>query len=541
MPAFLRADQSFTLNRTGFDPGGSGIQKFEFEQRINNAPWAADNAEWVEEQIFIDPTKQNLEPGDTLSFRLRAIDNAHNVEPWTADPGDATTTLYRWSVTGQVTDNTGTSVSGAAVTTTPAALGAATTGPEGDYARYLIAGDPATLDWAKPGYGNLPATTLPAPHDVRRDVVLPPAVDAMLNGSFEAANWGVWQPGGTAAPTLSAAAANTGAQGVLLAPAGERFSQPHRLSNTNISYEQSARLNLHGGAAMVTWLSGIDFAEELLWARRGPDGTWSSPTTLAKKPYGGYDVVAGSDGLLHIVATTENGLIYLRQTSSTTWAAPEAVPSSTPAQQLQLIYGPDGALHLLWVEYVPADSIVRLRHSRRAPGGGWSATVAAGTLEGASLGSYGAALAPNGALLLGYLERNSENAIGDRLWTRERRPDGQWTSPVLLQQSPNERLALGWDGKLVIGEDGRAHMLWTWMHHFGSYIRYDTFYAARDGAIWSAAQRIFIGADAAALALGPDGAPHALLGRGDNFLYYTTLRDNVWISRERVPGTRRAG
>jgi len=537
LPAFLRADRAFNLNRAGSDPGGSGIRKFEFEQRINGAPWAANNAEWVESQIFINPMNQGMEPGDTISFRLRAIDNAHNVEPWTADPGDATTTLYRWSVTGRVTDNTGTPVSGAAVTTNPAALGAATTDPEGGYARYLTAADPTTLDWAKPGYGNLPATTLPAPHDVRRDVALPPADDAMLNGGFEAANWGAWQPGGTAAPTLSAAAANTGAQGALLAPAGERFGQPHRLSNTDSSYEQSARLNLHGGAAMVTWLSGNDFAEELLWARRGPDGTWSSPTTLTKKPYGGYDVVAGSDGLLHIVATTENGLIYLRQTGANTWAAPEAVSSSMPSQEPYLIRGPDGALHLLWVEYVHPGSIVHLRYSRRASGGGWSVPVTAVTLERASLGGYGAALTPNGALLLGYLEWNFEDAIGDRLWTRERRPDGQWMPPALLQQAPNERLALRWDGNLVIGDDGRAHMLWTWMHHFGSYIRYDTFYAAHDGATWSAAQRIFIGADSAALALGPDGAPHALLGRGDNFLYYTTLRDGVWILPERVPGT----
>ena len=534
LPAFLRADRPFPLNRTGFDPGGSGIQKIEFEQRNNNAPWAANNAEWVESQIFIDPTKQDLEPGDTLSFRLRAIDNAHNVEPWTADPGDATTTLYRWSVTGRVTDNTGTSVSGAAVTTTPAALGAATTGPEGDYARYLIAGDPTTLDWAKPGYGNLPATTLPAPHDVRRDVALPPAVDAVLNGDFEAANWGAWQPGGTAAPTLSAAAANTGAQGVLLAPVGARFSQPHRLSNTDTVRETNARLNLQGSTPTVMWLSGADYVSQLLWSRREPDGTWTSPAALAQLSGGSYEVVVDDDGLLHVVLFAESGLIYLRQTSPTAWAAPEAVPSSTPAQHLQLIYGPDGALHLLWVENIPADSIVRLRYSRRAPGGGWSAPVAAVTLEGASLGNYGAALTPNGALLLGYLEWNFENAIGDRLWTRERRPDGQWTSPVLLQQSPDARLALDWNGNLTVGQDGRAHMLWTRSHRFPFHTRNDTYYAAHDGATWSAAQRIFIGANAVVLALGPDGAPHALLGRGDNFLYYTTLRDNVWVSPERM-------
>ena len=551
LPAFLRADRSFNLNRTGFDPGGSGIRKFEFEQQINGAPWAANNAECVEGQIFIDPTKQSLEPGDTISFRLRAIDNAHNVEPWTADPGDATTTLYRWSVTGRVTDNTGTPVSGAAVTTTPAALGVATTDPEGGYARYLTAADSTTLDWTKPGYGNLPATTLPAPHDARRDVALPPAVDAVLNGGFEAANWGAWQPGGTAAPTLSAAAANTGAQGALLAPMGTRFGPASRVSNIDTT-TNSVRLHLHGDKLSVTWVRGAGYAGELMWSQRGPDGVWTSSLRLTSLGWV-YDVASDSDGFLHIAAATQNSLIYLRQTGPNSWAAPETVSGATGLVSLQLIHGPDGALHLLWANDFDSP---RLFYSRRVSGGGWSVPETIDELNKESrLDGFGAAVTPNGTLLLGYLELASDYPRDSRLWVRERRVGGQWSPATLLQQTVSDvgvdvefkdDMKLWWDSNLMIGVDGRAHMLWTVSHEIFPYpTRNDVHYAVNDGAVWSEAQRIFVGAKAMALALGPDRTPHALVGKDDTIPYpdkdpyYMVLRDGVWLSPERVEGITR--
>lgn len=531
LPVFLRSDQSYRLTRDGFDPGGSGIQSYELEQRLASAPWAAYTGEWTENQTVIEPAQ----PGDTVAYRLRATDNAHNVEPWPAEPGDARTTYYSWATAGRVTDNAGAPVYGAAVTTSPAALGAPTTGSEGEYARYLLAAVPATLDWAKSGYGDLPATTLLTTLDILLDVALPPAGDVVLGGDFEDADWGTWQPGGTISPTLSVAAAHTGVQGALLAPAAARFGPPYRLSNTSVDIEEGVRLHLHRGAATVTWLSGDGAHFELKWARRGPDGAWTPPATLAAAAWGGYDLVAGSDGLLHVVATSESGLIYRRQIGPTTWAAPEAVPASLPSQEPRLLRGPDGALHLLWVEY--DDRVINLRYSRRAPAGGWSAPVVAAALPEAVLGGYGAALTPGGALLLGYLEWNDEDDIGDRLWTRERRPNGQWTEPMLLQQTENERLAIRWDGNLVVGSDGRAHMLWSRMHHFISYIRNDTYYAVGGGgASWSAARRIFIDGEAAALAVGPDGAPHALLSLWGEY-GYTTQRDGMWLPLERVAGT----
>jgi len=534
LPPFLRADQPYALIRGGFDPGGSGIQEFEFQRRGGEAGWAAHSAEWTENQTVIDPVQQGAEPGDSVAYRLRATDKAHNVEPWPAEPGDARATYYSWATSGRVTDNSGAPVVAATVTTSSDALGEATSGPEGNYARYLLAAAPAALNWAKPGYGDLPATTLPGPLDTQLDVALPPADDVVLGGDFEAAAWGAWQPGGTVTPTLSVAAAHTGAQGALLGPAGARFGPHDPLATTDDATEQNIQLHLPGGAPVVTWQTGHGQPNELFWARRGPDGAWTPPALLLNQAYGGYNAVAGGDGLLHVVAATENGIVYLRQTGPTTWAAPEAVPASSPSQDPQLVRGSDGALHLLWEEH--GDEALNLRYSRRAPGGGWSAPVVAAALGGSFLGGYGAALAPGGTLLLGYLEWNFDDAIGDRLWARERQPNGQWTAPTLLQQA--ERLAIRWDGNLTVGSDGRAHMLWTWMLHTTNELRYDTFYAMRAGGIWGAAQRIFIGSEPVALAVGPDAAPHALLtGQPDNQLYYTIQRNGAWLPPERVAGT----
>lgn len=536
--AFSPLDEAITLTRRGFDPGRSGIANYLLQWRRNGGAWADWPREWVVDRTVFDPAAWGIAPGDTVDFRLRGVDAAHNVEAWPGEPGDASTTFYSRAVTGRVLDNTGTPVGNAAMTADPALAGAPLSGPDGDYARFLTApAAPLTLVWAKPGYGGLPATTFAATtRDVGLDVVLPPADDALAGGDFEAAGWGAWVAAGSPAPALSAEAAHTGAQGALLAPRPPRFAPAQLASNTPSITASDVHLGVRDGAATIVWLedtSGNDHGP-LRVARRGPDGVMSPPATLLPQAYYGFKTVSDGDGLLHIVARTENNVIYRQQTGDTTWAAPETLPSP-PMLISELVHGPDGALHLLMQSF-PGSGSYQLTYSRRAPSGGWSAPVVIAERDRSNLYHVGAAVAPDGGLHVVYLESNYEDADGDQLWARERRPNGTWTAPALLHQAG--RAEISSDQPPVIDRSGRVHVLWNLNTYTIFNSRTDVYYAVKQGASWSSKQRLFAdaGIGVHALAIGPDDVVHALLIGRDNAVRYVTREvDGVWRVRELVP------
>ena len=90
----------------GVDPGGSGIKSYDVQTRQDNGPWT----NWKTNTTDTAATFTGA-AGSTIQFRVRARDNAQNLEAWPAS-ADATTVLYTWGISGVVTDNRGAPVHG---------------------------------------------------------------------------------------------------------------------------------------------------------------------------------------------------------------------------------------------------------------------------------------------------------------------------------------------------------------------------------------------------------------------------------------------
>ena len=437
-----------------------------------------------------------------------------------------TTSLFSWSATGRVVDNTGAPVAGASVTTDPATLGEATSGPDGEYARYLESAALAvTLNWAKPGYGDLPPTTFTTDLNVAPTIALPPADNAIVDGTFES-GWGAWTPGGSPAPTLNAAARHTGATGAQLVAPPAPFATQERLTATADEPESDVQLGIDGAAVTVLWAEGIpDGSQTLRHARRHATGFWSSGKLIDDIGLG-YDSIA-HDGNLHVVAPTPAGLMYLRQNGGS-WSAPETIPNSVLAREPQIIVGADGTPHAFWLVQVVEAYGFELKTSWRGPNG-WSTPLVVARVGDLELfGGFGVVAGPDGALQLIYLKDRFEMM---ELWARLRRPDGQWTADSMLQ----EWRYIVWSAPPVVTPDGRVFFLWSQVDESDPY-RYDMYYACGDGATWTGPQHVFEDTGIASYSAGPDGSIHAIVNWGGEVRYTRRAPDGAWLSPESIPG-----
>ena len=190
-----------------------------------------------------------------MTSECAGTDKAQNVEAWRAVGADATTTLYTWSVSGNVTDNRGAPVANMTVATGPAALQAMPSGIDGGYAAYVAdASDSYTASWNKAAYGSLPETAFPPAEDAHVDIVMPPSDNVVQNWGFEDGN-NAWQFGGS----LNAAATNTSHHSGLSAAFLGSGAEPLRTVTTlagplrNFSPPIDSTMD-SGGAIHSVWL-----------------------------------------------------------------------------------------------------------------------------------------------------------------------------------------------------------------------------------------------------------------------------------------------
>jgi Tol biopolymer transport system component len=211
-PAYSRGMISLTWS--GFDRGGSGIQNYDVQVRDMAV------GQWIDRDMGTPGTSTAFDgtPGHTYQFRLRARDNAQNVEPWPSDT-NAQTTFFSWKLSGLALDNIGVPVIGAVPTTKPAAFETITSLEDGAYAAY-VAQEQATYkaSWSKNGYGSLPQTSFDTNGNVTFDVALPPVDNLLKNWGFENGVFTSedWISGGTVAPLMITSTVHTGKYAVVL-------------------------------------------------------------------------------------------------------------------------------------------------------------------------------------------------------------------------------------------------------------------------------------------------------------------------------------
>jgi hypothetical protein len=267
---------SVALLWRGYDLGGSGIQSYDVQ--------AQDTADsiWTDVLTATDSTGTTFKCtlGHTYRFRVRGRDGAGNVEPWPPGNGDTHTTCYLWGISGVLRDNGGAPVPGAAITTSPAAIRAATSDADGVYAAH-VSTDAATYSAsvAKAGYAILPATVLTGTADAQVDFILPPADNVVANWGFEAGSLAPdWQTGGLYPAVITTTLRHTGAQAACLGQTALSFTTPVKLSNADVG---AGGLQMApdgtGGVHMVwqEWHPGE--RDTAMYARRAADGTWIVP------------------------------------------------------------------------------------------------------------------------------------------------------------------------------------------------------------------------------------------------------------------------
>ncbi len=187
VPRLASSMNGITLSWSGSDVG-SGIARYELQYKRDGVNW--------ETAYLPDPTVTSTpftgQSGQTVSFRVHAIDNVGNRERWVASPdGEGQTTFYRERYVGRVFDNRQTGIPGVRI------LGSTNpdipflSGPDGRYDAYAFDGF-YYLRASHPAYGPLPDVVAPGWNVTDRvDIALPPKTVAVTNGGFESglAGW----------------------------------------------------------------------------------------------------------------------------------------------------------------------------------------------------------------------------------------------------------------------------------------------------------------------------------------------------------------
>lgn len=134
----------------------------------------------------------------------------------------------------------------------------------------------------------------------------------------------------------------------------------------------------------------------------------------------------------------------------------------------QVAVGPDGALHAVYYDRVPAGDVVRYRRS--ADGRDWSPPETVSPEQGRNWGPD-IAIGADGTVVVAY--DHAEADLRSRGWVRERGPSGWGTAvpvtPAGARESGSGHVAIAGDGRLAyvyigkeLGPEHRFRAWWTW-------------------------------------------------------------------------------
>jgi hypothetical protein len=203
---------SFAASWAGADVGPAGIASYDVQYRDGSGPWT----DWL---ITTTQTSAifNGAYGHTYYFRSRACDRANNLETYPPGNGDASTTVYQYSLTGQAFGNRDQPISVATVQANPVAMNTALSVHNGTFELYFASGGTYGLTAARSGFSPLPPMlNLIIPNTSMNPIFyLPPIDDQIIDGHFESGDLSAWIATGDITPTITTTA-HTGFNGVLL-------------------------------------------------------------------------------------------------------------------------------------------------------------------------------------------------------------------------------------------------------------------------------------------------------------------------------------
>jgi uncharacterized repeat protein (TIGR01451 family) len=575
LPGYARNDP--LVSWSGSDPGGSGIQTYDVQYRDLPA------GSWTDWQMATTDTSATFSgiSGHTYAFRSRATDKAQNIESWPSGNGDTSTTLYAWRASGTVSDNTGTPVIDANTTTMPTAFITLPSDRDGAYGAY-VADSAATysLSWDKSGYGGLPVTSFRPDQDAEIDTSLPPANNIVLNSGFESGSLSGWLASGAITPVVNSTLKHTGIYATRLG--GQQFAPPWDLSS---GLGKQPRIAVDANKTLhAVWAAGADYDEEIFYAYRAGDGTWSIPQNIYSSPNwsGGPQLVVDDAAVVHVVwpdfTSGEWDIYYAQRTSDGTWSSPQNISHDSGwSFHPQVSLDNAGNIHVVWYNSPTTSSDRQVFYARREKNGTWSAPEKiSATLHSssdpqlatdssnvvhvmwldrytrsdvyyarrASSGTWSAPqkLPSSSSGISMFQFSMDDNDIAHVVWEGftptesdiyylTRSSDGTWSIPVNISRS-----GAAHDGRLGIDDQENVHVVWA----SGGEI----YYARRaSSGFWSIPQNISNNASSSympLLAASESGVAYIVWldypGSGDSSdVYYTNrLADGSWLVPQNI-------
>ncbi len=508
---------------SGSDPGNSGIAWYDVQYR------RIPNGIWLDLWTHTTNTANSLwgEPGAQYAFRTRAQDRAQNLEAWPPDPGDVVATTYRWAVRGLAFDNRSGALDGTTASTTPAAFASQPTSGGDGYASYVTElANTFAASWNRSGYGSLPKTEFRDYLDQYLDVVIPPANDAISNGSFEESVLApAWSPAGVVTPTLTTYDRHTGRASANVGMAAPGFTPPFNLAGDQPSAIAPTLLVASDDSIHATWSS----YRGIYYRRRQVGQPWQPMQVVSST---GYlpQLVLDADTRPHVIWLDTNRMHYTCQDRNGSWSPPETLPVVQgivrPGEDgRSWVVDGSGIVHAVWVGISAAYGFdTHLFYSWRDTTGKWSAPLQL-TSTGRSLMPW-LGLDARGNLHLAWWE----NLLGkESIRYRWRSPQGDWSATQIISGSGGVN-----DGPACVFDDeGNLHVLYPQeLAAGGSEINYT--WRSGDGG-WSAPAPLAAGTDPY-VAADSGGNLHAAWSN-QNIYYAHKARGAPWSPPEQVSDT----
>lgn len=488
LPDVSRDDLKVTWEAT--DLGGSGIKSYDVQYRKNLSTTWSDIFQPIKgsTEIYIGFSQFSIYvlPGDTVYLRVRATDNAQNVEPWPIsdqDPRMTHVTFYSWQFSGTVHDNIGIPIREARLLLNPSPVLSVIADAGTNYIAYGIKGYPVySTQWSRSGYGNIPPTEVKTEQDVKQEVILPPPDNGVVDGTFEsgAITSGDWQASGALPTKVSESSAHTGKYSAVLnvpywsdvedvadfKPIKEMWNDVRivvdslgtvhmmwivQLENSSLvsvfyankpeGAEWSTPTNLSGEEIITTFDFVMDHLDMLhlvvggktrtWYANKPRNGNWGAPTVISDIDLYAPKIAAGVDGSLHVVCYDyRQGILYTTRPAGGQWAPFSLTPFKAYTSNLQI--DREGTLHLLWTTYGND-----IRYSSKPKAGDWTQEE---LLSGASRNRLfeerpEITIDDDGTLhgVWGYRDYDGGNNFSYMVEYRSKAPGVSWSSPVIFQ------------------------------------------------------------------------------------------------------------
>lgn len=390
-PLYSRAG-GFPVTITGTDQGGSPRICYQIQYRYSpTEPWN----DWL---ITANSTNTFTggNPGDTITFRGRAVDLVGNWEEWPDEVEWTSTTLYAETVAGKTLDNRGNVIPDILIDTAPTPLFASESNITGDYQLLTQTSDPHTLTPVNSAYGSPPATMRDLHELDRLDFYLRPKDNQIINGDFEddPSTPVSWTTNGTL--PMNIVTGHTGENGLHIKlecdqPCWSEIEQPYE---GNLDSKPVIAIDSHDQVHLV--FSSLD---DTYYAYRDVSGTWSEPFSLGEiieglGPATFSQIFIDDKDTLHLIVSTTEGAYYLYKMQSGSWSAPELIDALFYLWSSDPYFAVDrnGVLHLIF------DDDENLYYTTRKPDGTWET----GEFISEYIHNYSLTLEPPGKLHLVY-------------------------------------------------------------------------------------------------------------------------------------------